>query len=655
MKKPFNSLPRAAILMTAAFSGPLTAQQAVEEIIVTGVPGQRSSNELAQSVTVVGGEELDRVRSTNLGETLESQLGMSASYFGTGASRPIIRGLAGARVRTMEDGVDSMDVSTVSVDHAVSIEPLVARQVEIFRGPTTLLYGSGAVGGVVNTVTNRIPEGLPASGIDGGLELRGDTASDERTLAIALDGGRDSVAWHVDAADRETGDYEIPGGSTLGNSDLELTSFALGGSWFGEDGLFGLSVSGFDTQYGIPSHEHADGAEAGHGEDVVRIDLEQTRVDLKGGWTLPSGGLESIRLRLGINDYRHVELEGDEVGTRFDNEAWEGRLEILHAPVGMWSGAFGLQLGEREFSAIGEEAFVPPVDTASYGLFLIERRETGPWDLALGARFETVAHDPAGAMSVEDSALSLSAGGIRELGGGRSLALNLASAERVAVAEELFSNGPHLASDAFEVGDPGLGTETSRHLDIGLRKTGGEIGWSVTAFLTDYDDFIYLRDTGLIEDELPRFEFSQQDATFRGLEAEVLLPLAEPGPGELDLRVFTDYVRAKLDGGDHVPRIPPLRYGARLEYHTDRFVVGLSATEYADQKDVAPFEAPTAGYTLLGADFDWSIFASRGRTLSIFARATNLLDEDARRHTSLVKDIAPLAGRNFSLGLRLDY
>lgn len=417
--------------------------------------------------------------------------------------------------------------------------------------------------------------------------------------------------------------------------------------------MFGLSVSGFDTQYGIPGHDH--GTEEQHGEEVVRIDLEQTRIDLKGGWMLPAGGLESIRLRLGINDYRHSELEGGEIGTRFDNDAWEGRLEILHAPAGMWTGAFGLQLGAREFSAIGEEAFVPPVDTASYGLFLIERREAGPWDLAFGARMEKVSHDPLGATSVDDSALSLSAGAIRQLGGGRALALNLASAERVPMAEEYFSDGPHLASDAFEVGDPNLGTETSRHFDIALRKTGGEIGWSVTAFVTDYDDFVYLRDTGLIEGELPRFEFSQQDASFRGLEAEVLMPLAEPGPGELDLRIFADYVRAELDAGDNVPRIPPLRYGARLEYHTDRFVVGLAATEYDDQRDVAPFETATPGYTLVSADFEWSVFADDGRTLSVFARATNLLDEYARRHTSLVKDIAPLAGRNFSVGLRLDY
>jgi len=661
---------RAALaLAVAGLPFALPAQEVVEEVVVTATPGNQSTNDLAQSVTVLSGEALDRARATNLGETLEGQLGVSASYFGTGSSRPIIRGLAGARVRTMEDGIESMDVSTVSVDHAVSIDPLVARQVEIFRGPTTLLYGSGAVGGVVNTVTNRIPERAPEDGFDAALEARGDTAADERTIAFALDGGGDAFAWHFDAADRDTDDYEIPGFAEheqqegpipglLENSDLELASYSLGGSWLGEGSFFGLAVSGFDTQYGVPGHAHGHEEEPippepepGHAE-AVRIDLEQTRVDLKGGWTGLGGGIESINLRFGVNDYEHVELEGQELGTRFENDAWEGRLELLHAPLGRWSGAFGVQLSEREFSAVGAEAFVPPVDTTAYGVFLMERLQTDIWDFSLGARYEAEEHDPIGAARVDDTALSFSAAAIRNLGDGYSLALNFASAERMPVAEELFANGPHLASGAFEVGDPGLGSETSQHLDVGIRKTGGSLGWSITVFVTDYADFIFLRETGNILDELPELAFAQQDARFHGLEAELLAPVAEIGPGELDLTVFADFVEGELDNGDKVPRIPPLRYGARLEYHTSRLVVGLQATEYDDQRDTAPFEEPTAGYTLVGADFDWALRADGDRNLSVFVRGSNLLDEDARRHTSLVKEIAPLPGRNYAVGLR---
>ena len=653
------------------------AQHALEEIVVTATPRDQITTELAQSVTVVAGDELVRVRSANLGETLESQLGVSASYFGTGASRPIIRGLAGARVRTMEDGIDSMDVSTVSVDHAVSIDPLVARQIEIFRGPTTLLYGSGAVGGVINTVTSRIPEVAPEDGLEAALEVRGDTVSNGRSVAVALDGGGNGFAWHFDAARRETDDYEIPGfaerehdeeehaeeeheeevSGMLTNSDIELTSFAAGGSWLGDDAFFGVSVSGFDTQYGVPGHAHEDEEEEAAEEEVVRIDLNQTRVDLKGGWSGFSGAIDGINLRLGINDYEHVELEGAAIGTRFTNEAWEGRLEFLHAPAGEWTGAFGLQFGEREFSAIGEEAFVPPVDTTSFGIFVLEQRELAEWTVSLGGRYEAQEQSPSGGGAVDDSAISLSAAAVREFASGFSLAMNFASAERLPVAEELFANGPHLASSAIEIGDPGLGTETSRHFDLGLRKTVGDLTWTVTAFLTEYDDFIFLRDTGFFDadEELPVFAFRQQDATFRGIEAELFAPVADIGQGELDLRIFADFVDAELSNGENVPRIPPLRYGARLAWHSDRMTFGLEATRYDDQDEVAAFEEVTAGYTMLGADFSWLLPSRGSGNLSLFLRGTNLLDEDARRHTSLVKEIAPLPGRNFSVGFRGDF
>jgi iron complex outermembrane receptor protein len=658
--------------MTALFSAAAYPQHDVDEMVVTATTRDQSVGDIAQSVTVVAAEELNRVRTTNLGETLESQLGMSASYFGTGASRPIIRGLAGARVRTMEDGIESMDVSTVSDDHAASIDPLVARQIEIFRGPTTLLYGSGAVGGIVNTVTNRIPEAAPEDGFEGTFELRGDTVAEERTGAFALDGGGDSFAWHLDAASRDTENYDIPGFAehlhpgdvrdpdaiegVLENSDLELTSYALGGSWLGEPGFFGMAVSGFETNYGVP-HAHAEPPPGvpPEPEVPVRVDLDQTRVDLKGGWNELGGGIEGVNLRLGINDYEHVELEGAEVGTRFLNDAYEGRLELLHAPIGMWSGAFGLQVGEREFEAIGDEAFVPPVDTTTYGLFIVEQLETERWQLALGARHESQEHTPSGGLpQVDDTAQSFSIAALRELGQRLALALNVASAERLPVAEELYANGPHLASGAIEVGDPSLGVETSQHFDVGLRKTGDGLTWAITAFVTNYDAFIYLSDTGVVDpiENLPIFDFVQQDAQFLGLEAELFTPIAQMGSGELDLRLFADFVDAELDNGENVPRIPPLRYGARLSYHSDRFVAGLEAALYDDQTDIAPFEEPTEGYTLLSADLSWALTAGEGMDLSLFLRGTNLLDEEARRHTSLVKDSAPLPGMNVAFGVR---
>jgi iron complex outermembrane receptor protein len=661
------------------------AQEVHEEVIVHGVPLPRSPEEMAQPVTVLSGEALDRVRAANLGETLANQLGVSASYFGAGASRPIIRGLAGPRVRTMEDGIDSLDVSTVSVDHAVGIDPLAAEQIEIFRGPTTLLYGSGAVGGVVNTVTNRIPESAPDDGFDGAVELRGDTVADDRTLSLAFDGGSDSVAWHIDAMTRDADNYKIPGFAelpgpedhneaepvdeahdevfgVLENSDFSVDSLAGGISWLGDSGFFGVAVSSFESNYGLPGHhEHETDAvpEAEQVEEAaVRIDLAQTRIDLKGGWFGLNGPVEVINLRFGINDYQHTELEGAEIGTLFDNDAYEGRIEFLHTPWGEWQGAFGLQLSKREFSAIGEEAFVPPTDTTNYGLFLIEQREAGLWQYSLGARVDGQKHDPSGSLpSFDATATSVSIAATRSLGSAHAIVFNLANAERLPGAEELFSNGPHLASGNFEIGNATLGGETSRHLDLGFRKTDGDLTWSVTTFTTDYDDYIYLRDIGAtdIETGLPIFTFTQSDADFNGLEAEIFTPFARPGSGELDVRLFADYVKAELDSGEPLPRIPPRRFGARLQYHNERLMAGIEATLSDDQDRVAPNEEPTPGYTMLNADLRFTVATRSTSDYELFLRATNLLDEDARRHTSFLKSSTPLPGRNYSVGFRASF
>ena len=681
----------------------------VEEVHVTGVLRDRSANELAQSVSVVREQTLERITSSSLGETLAGQLGVSSSFFSAGSSRPIIRGLAGARVRIMEDGIDSMDASTLSVDHAVSIDPLVAEQIEIFRGPTTLLYGSGAVGGVVNTVTNRIPEYAPDDGFEGVVELRGDTAADSRSGVLALDGGGEYFAWHLDGVSRETDDYEIPGFADLEageegyeehaddldeehaedheealpglveNSDLRGEAFSLGGSWLRDNGFLGVSVSGFETNYGIPGHhaphedeEHHDldegdhEDEVGHADDddddghegeeeVVRVDMKQTRVDLKGGWVGLSGAIEAINLRFGANDYEHVELEGEEIGTRIENDAYEGRLEFMHTPWGAWDGAFGLQISERDYSAIGAGAFVPPVHTSSYGAFVIEQRDVASWQVSLGARLEYQQQDPSSDLpAVSDSATSFSLAGIRDLGDGYSFAVNAALAERLPVAEELYADGPHLATRTIEIGSPDLGVETSRHLDIGFRKTEGELNWNVTAFVTAYNDFIFLHDTGADDpdEELPIFSFAQQDAEFSGLEAEFFAPIFIRGESEIDWRVFADYVNGKLSTGEYLPRMPPLRYGSRIQYHDERVVAGFEITRYEDQDRTASFEEPTRGYTMVNADINWSMTTPGGMVLEVFVIGTNLADEDARKHTSFVKDTVPLPGRNFSAGFR---
>jgi iron complex outermembrane receptor protein len=637
-----------------------------DEIIVTGVPRDRAAGELPQSVTVVASDELDRVRAATLGETLANQLGVSSSQFGAGASRPIIRGLAGARVLMLEDGIDAMDAATLSDDHAVTVEPLAADQIEIFRGPTTLLYGSGAVGGVVNTVTTRIPAAAPEDGLEGAFELRGDTAAAARGAAVRLDGGGAKLAWHFDAGHRDSDDYEIPGfahadvdASTAGlddafgllpNSAAESQSAALGASWLAQNGFLGASLNVFETLYGIPAHTH------GHaGEEGVRIDLKQRRLDVRGGWDGLGSAIDGLDVRLGVGEYEHVELEADATATRFTNDATELRLELTHRAVGRWTGALGVQLGDREFAAIGEEAFVPPVDTSTKGVFLVEELALPAWKLSFGGRVEAQTHAPSSDLPrFHDTAASFAFGGVRSFGDGYSFVASAALSQRLPVAEELYSDGPHLATGVVQIGDAFLRAETAQHLDLGIRGGLERLDWSVTAFRTRYEDFIYLADTGALDpvDAVPIFVYTQADAEFNGLEAEVFVPLLDNDTNELDLRLFTDYVRGELASGETLPRLPPLRYGARVEYHDERLLIGFEAVRYGEQDEVAPFEDETPGYTLMNADARWRLNGMSGIELELFLNASNLGDEEARKHTSFVKDVAPLPGRNYTLGIR---
>jgi len=299
---------------------------------------------------------------------------------------------------------------------------------------------------------------------------------------------------------------------------------------------------------------------------------------------------------------------------------------------------------------------VPPVDSRTLGVFVVEEFERDRWHLSFGGRFETQEQEPSGGLPArDDDAKSVSFAGLRELGSGRySVAVNAALAERLPVAEELYSDGPHLATGAVQVGDANLGAETANHLDVGLRGVSGDRTWGVTAFATRYDDFIYLADTGDVDDEdgLPIFAYMQRDAEFSGVEAEFFTPVAAVGSGEIDVRVYADYVRGKLDTGEWLPRMPPLRYGARWQYHDERLLIGLEATRYDAQSDIAPFELPTDGYTLVNADFRWRVAPAGGAELEVFLTASNLGDTEARKHTSFVKEIASLPGRNYALGFR---
>jgi iron complex outermembrane receptor protein len=667
-----------------------------EEVVVTGFAEARSPLDLATATTVLSGDELRLRLQSSLGETLEQEAGVSSTFFGPGASRPVIRGQTGDRVAMLEGGIGVGDASAISPDHAVTADPGLAEQIEILRGPATLLYGSSAIGGAVNVVDQRIPTYRATEPFRGTVDLRGATVADERSGSVALDGGAGRFAWHVDALLRDAGDYEIPGLARLeaepeeealqhaeeeeprgfvNNTAVESEAARVGGSWFfGDAGFVGASVSGFDTLYGLPvgGHAHDDGeavgGEGSEGGESIRIDMEQRRFDLRAERTRPFGAFSGLKVRVGATDYQHVELEGDEGGTLFRNDSVEGRFEVVQKRRARSSGAFGLQLSSRDLEAIGEEAFVPATSTDRWAVFTFQEIRAGDrlrWQL--GARWESQQIDVAPGFPDRDhGGASASLGLVWDLGERWSLAGSAARAVKLPAAEELYAEGLHVATQAFEIGDASLDEETSLGLDVSLRRTEGRVTGELTLYSQNFDDYVFQAFTGAEEEGFPVVFYAQQDAEFTGAELKARIELLERDNRHLHLRLTGDMVEGDMIEGDMVegdmveaeparggnlPRIPAARIGAGLHYHAGPINGMLELRHTFEQDDVAANETPTGGYTFVNASFGYR-FNFANHLLDLLVRGRNLTDEDARSHTSFLKDVAPLPGRDLSLGLR---
>lgn len=645
-----------------------------QEVVVTATPLRESSLETTQPTTIVGGADLVRLRALSLGETLASQPGINATYFGPQASRPVIRGLSGERVQMYEDGGEALDVSALSSDHSVTIDPLIAERMEVVRGPATLLYGSGASGGLVNVITNRIPERMVQTPLSGAFELRGDSGIGERSGVALLDAGSGPWAFHIDGHKRETDDVRIPGFALsralrdrlqaegadidetrdrLTNSDGESDGGAVGGSYIGSRGFAGVGVSKFNTNYGIPDTG---------GEEGVRIDMNQTKYDFKGELRDIGSFITVARFRGTYNDYEHAEVEGGgDIGTLFQQKGMDGRLAFDHAPIAGWRGNFGIQLRDIDLDVTGEEALVPPSKSRNTGYFLFEERAFGPVTVDVGTRLEQQRIEVGGESDLPDydrNAVSLSSGVLWKATPEYSVALNLTSTQRHPSATELYANGPHIASQRFELGDSTLGRERAQTVDLGLRKTEGAWRGSISAFRSDYTRYTYAALTGEFEGEadelLPIVQYTQADAEFSGFEAEIHLPVIEAGAGAFSTRLLADYVRAKLKDGGDLPQIPPMRLGGELTYELEQFASSVSVMRYDGQDRVSEDELPTDGYTMVNVDMSYRMPFGR-KSMLMFLKGANLLDEEARRHTSPLKDVAPLPGRSVAAGVRFEF
>ena len=682
-----------ALLVVA--SGAVIAQEDRMEHVLVSVPVHRKAAETNLPVTVMSGEELRRAAAASIGETLGNKPGIANASFGPGVGRPVIRGQQGPRAVTLQNGTSSADVSSLSPDHTVAVEPLLADSIEVLRGPATLLYGGGAIGGVVNVIDSRIPLN-PVERIEGALEYRYDDAAEMDTVVGRIDAGTGNFAVHLSGTTRDFDDLDIPDDAIdeqaveeqeellgiapepgeeientdgfIANTDGDADVYTLGGSYhFGVRGFVGLSYNSLETEYGIPpgahGHEEEEGGEEEE-EEFIRLDVDQDRYDaMLHLHDLLAGVIDIARGTLTYTDYEHVELEGAEIGTRFERETWEGRLELVHE--GEHNGVVGLQWRSDEFAAIGEEAYVPETDSEEYGVFWVEDVSRGDWHIEVGARLDYVERDPEAVAAEEEdfTTYSLSAAFGYQLSPTWSTSLALSRSARAPATEELFSNVDnsgaelvtHAATGVIEIGDPDLDEEVSLNADLAFAWRGEQSWAELTFFYNQFEDYIFLFNSGGFQDETPVYLYQQDDADFVGLEFESSFRLAELWSGELALGVFGDYISAEFDDAGDVPRMPPRRLGGELSWSGDSLHTYVRVLNAADQDDPGDFETETDGYTRwdAGIDYTWRLAAER--ELVTFLKWKNISDEEIRLSTSFLRNYAPQAGESVEAGIRFSF
>ena len=700
-----------AIFATSALNAvPALAQDSdeqLEEIIISATQRGKTESEIAGSLNVLAGDKLRRAVASTIGETLKNETGVHSSSFGPGVGLPVIRGQTSRRIEVLANNTVVADASDISADHASGTEPFLVERIEILRGPAVLRYGSGAIGGVINVIDNRTHETFE-EGFNGGVRVGFDTNNEERVAVGKLDIGSGNWMVHLDGVSRESDDIEIPDfalvdagpgdGSTDGfiaNTDTESESYSIGVSRIGENYSAGLSVNGIDNNYGIPPEPNPD--------EIVRIDLDQTVYQANLQFSNLGRTFDRLDIDLSYSDYFHQEIlfeDGDIIPeTIFDVDTLEARAELYHTDIGTWTGTLGIQYGDQETVAIGEEAFVPPSDTENLGLFIVEETSLGAGTLEVGLRFDrqevfiseggtaatfefadgTVGTIPE---DISENTLNASLSYLLPFADNQRFSVIIQRSERAASVEELASDGPHVATATYEIGDSFLDTEDSVNIELtwALAQTEGGLSLRASAFYYDYSNFIFLTDSGLafdeefaeanediggfgvcfdvndptsfngdqgaFDDSLPCLAYVEDGATFTGLEAELGYAI---NPANA-VRFWGDFVRADTDDSGDVPRTPPGRVGASWQYQQAGWVAGVSVTHAFEQDRPGEGETETDSYTRVDASVEWG-----SDDYSIFLKANNLFDEEIRNATSFLRDIAPEPGRGFSLGATYNF
>lgn len=702
----------------------------LEEMIITAGPTALTRSELVNPVNVLTDSDLFESVGVSLGESLKNRPGMASTYFGPGASRPIIGGVGGSRVKILQHGLEVGDASDQSEDHAVGADAFDAKRIEIIRGPATLLYGSDITGGVVNILDGRVPNERPVNRIQGTVVGRGGLGSNERGGAGSLTGAFGNVVWRAHGLLRETGDVSTPSFNPEGdheeheheehgeddhddhdheehdeddhddhgeeehemvdhieNSGTSLGRGSFGMSWLGRRGYIGAAVSFHNSDYGVPGHvhgaheheeEHEDDEhhdehdldeeehhehddhedEHGHEEDgvgEVSIDLNSVTYDIEGAYRFGDGAIEGLRFRFGVSDYKHTELEhlesgSEEIGVIYENNQWEGRVELDHSLHRSTKGTAGIQMKRRDLSTpTGSHSSLPTTLSTRVGLFAMERIDLGSLRLELSGRMQWQSHDPEGKTSRSFSSLSLGVGTNYEVNDQLSLSLSLARAAKAPSTTELYSDGLHTAIRSVEIGNENLETEVTNNVTFSGFLNTEPVHVTLTGYVDQSDNFIYHAPTGMMDEGNPVLQTAQAEARITGLEVEADIEVFHSGNSHVILGLMGDYVNGKLTSrDDHLPRIPPLRLGASLQYSSNNFVANLSVRRIASQERVFSTEEHTDGYTMIDAKVRYRLITG-SMVQSISLQGLNLGNTLARAHTSFLKETVPLPGRDIRL------
>jgi len=675
------------LLLSSVLMAGANAQEADFELIVQGVHVRDS--ETALPVTLLSEEEIRAVASANLGDTLSMQPGINNSSFGPAVGQPVIRGQQGRRVMSLTNGMANADASGNSADHATTVEPMLATGVEVLRGPSTLLYGGGAIGGVINVLDNRFADSVlekPMFSIEG----RHDTATDMKTFVGSLSVPVGNFVWHIDATDRQWNDVEIPGlaihpdyleeeheeheeventNGFIANSRGETQAATLGLSYVLDNGFIGFSFNRMTNEYGLPPgvhghHEEEEGgAEEEHGAENIFIDMERERYDFIASLNDLSPWVESLNYRLSYTDYEHAEMEGPGlIGTQFSNDSWQQRLQLTHREMGNWHGVFGLQHSDETFSAVGEESFIPETDINSFGIFLIEALHANAFTYEFGLRFNQDELDPqaGGVLKRSFSTQSYSGSVLWDTNAQASLGLAYSHSERAPSTEELFSNVGlvsvgdcviHFATGSCEIGNINLNEERSNNLDLSLYLSLLRLDATFTLFFNKFDDYIYQANTGIEVDEFSVRAYQNNGADFYGMEMDMVFPITN----DWSVRFFGDTVTGKLENDNYVPRLPPYRLGSELIFSTAALNASLSVLNAADQNNSGFGEIATAGYTRWDVAIDYALPSISNGELILFSKVKNITNEEIRLSTSFLRGFAPESGRSLELGVRYSF